>query len=75
MTKAEKEHRIKELKAQKDAAVWNYIKTCHEIREQLAALEAAPTDAEPESAFIFADDLKRIGAAMPKKGAADAGAV
>jgi hypothetical protein len=75
MTKAEKKRRIAELKARKDAIVWKFIGACNEINEQIAALEAAPTDAEPESTFIFADDLKRIGAAMPKKGAADAGAV
>ena len=44
MTKAEKDRRIAELKARKDAIVWKFIGACNEINEQIDALRAICTE-------------------------------
>ena len=44
MTKAEKDRRIAELKARKDAIVWKFIGACTEINDQIRTLRATPTE-------------------------------
>ena len=48
MTKAEKDRRIAELKARKDAIVWKFIGACNEINEQIDALRAICTEDDHE---------------------------